>query len=153
MTSPRKPRESDTWVSGLEPLAPDEDPEPTTPEVRIGPYHLLDKLGEGGMGTVWVAEQTPPVRRRVALKVIKVGMDSQEFLQRFEAERQALALMKHRNIATVLDAATSETGLPYFAMELVEGVPLTQYCDERKSPVQERLKLFWAVSHGNPPPH
>ena len=109
MTSSPKSREGDTWVSGLEPLGPDEYPEPTTPEVRIGPYKLLDKLGEGGMGTVWVAEQTEPVRRRVALKVIKAGMDSQEILQRFEAERQALALMKHRNIATVLDAGSSRS--------------------------------------------
>ena len=147
MTSSPKSRESDTWVSGLEPLGPDEDPEPTTPEVRIGPYKLLDKLGEGGMGTVWVAEQTEPVRRRVALKVIKAGMDSQEILQRFEAERQALALMKHRNIATVLDAGTSEAGLPYFVMELVEGVPITKYCDDRKSSILERLKLFVAVCH------
>src|SRR5262245_31638841 len=91
MTSPPKSRDSDTWVSGLEPLGPDEVPEPAVPEVRIGPYRLREKLGEGGMGTVWVAEQTEPVRRRVALKVIKTGMDSQEILQRFEAERQALA--------------------------------------------------------------
>jgi serine/threonine protein kinase len=147
MTSQPKSRDSDTWVSGLQPLGPDEYPEPTRPEVRIGPYKLLDKLGEGGMGTVWVAEQTEPVRRRVALKVIKVGMDSQEILQRFEAERQALALMKHRNIATVLDAGTSETGLPYFVMELVEGVPITQFCDDRKSSIPERLKLFVAVCH------
>jgi eukaryotic-like serine/threonine-protein kinase len=147
MTSSPKSKESDTWVSGLEPLGSDEVPEPTPPEVRIGPYKLLDKLGEGGMGTVWVAEQTQPVRRRVALKVIKPGMDSQEILQRFEAERQALAMMKHRNIATVLDAGTSETGLPYFVMELVEGVPITQYCDDRKSSILERLKLFVAVCH------
>ena len=85
------------------------------------------------MGEVWVAEQTEPVRRRVALKVIKAGMDSELILQRFEAERQALALMDHRNIATVLDAGTSEAGLPYFVMELVEGVPITKYCDERKA--------------------
>ena len=99
------------------------------------------------MGTVWVAEQTEPVRRRVALKVIKAGMDSQQILQRFEAERQALALMNHRNIATVLDAGTSDAGLPYFVMELVEGVPITTYCDERRASIPERLKLFGAVCH------
>jgi serine/threonine protein kinase/tetratricopeptide (TPR) repeat protein len=147
MTSSRESRETETWVSGLQPLGPDENPAPTTPEVRIGPYKLLDKLGEGGMGTVWVAEQTQPVRRRVALKVIKAGMDSQQILQRFEAERQALALMNHRNIATVLDAGASETGLPYFVMELVEGVPITKYCDDQKASIVERLKLFVAVCH------
>ncbi len=136
-----------TWVSGLESLGPDDNPAAATPEVRIGPYRLLEKLGEGGMGTVWVAEQTEPVRRRVALKVIKAGMDSEQILQRFEAERQALALMDHRNIATVLDAGTSDAGLPYFVMELVKGVPITTYCDERKAPVRERLKLFGAVCH------
>ena len=121
MTSSPKSGESDTWLSGLEALVPGDDPAPAAPEVRIGPYQLLEKLGEGGMGTVWVAEQTEPVRRRVALKVIKAGMDSQLILQRFEAERQALALMDHPNIATVLDAGTSEGGLPYFVMELVKG--------------------------------
>jgi serine/threonine protein kinase len=147
MTSSPKSRDSDTWVSGLQPLGADDDPAPTTPEVRIGPYRLLDKLGEGGMGTVWVAEQTQPVRRRVALKVIRAGMDSQEILQRFEAERQALALMNHRSIATVLDAGTSDAGLPYFVMELVPGVPITKYCDDRKASIPERLRLFGAVCH------
>jgi serine/threonine protein kinase len=97
---------------------------------RIGPYKLLQKLGEGGMGIVWVAEQTEPVKRRVALKVIKPGMDSARVLHRFEAERQALALMDHPNIARVLDAASTPSGLPYFVMELVKGVPITTYCDE-----------------------
>ncbi len=147
MTSAPKPPDSDTWISGLEPLGPDDDPVAGTPEVRIGPYKLLQKLGEGGMGTVWVAEQTEPVRRRVALKVIKAGMDSEQVLHRFEAERQALALMDHRSIATVLDAGTSETGRPYFVMELVKGVPITKYCDELKAPIRERLKLFAAVCH------
>ena len=147
MTSAPKSPEADTWFSGLEPLGPGEDSAARTPDVRIGPYKLLQKLGEGGMGTVWVAEQTQPVRRRVALKVIKAGMDSEEILRRFEAERQALALMDHRNIATVLDAGTSEAGLPYFVMELVKGVPITRYCDEHKVPIRERLKLFGAVCH------
>src|SRR5262245_8017798 len=147
MTSSSKSGGSDTWVSGLQPLGPDEDPGSTAPEVRIGPYTLLDKLGEGGMGTVWVAEQTKPVRRRVALKVIRAGMDSQEILQRFEAERQALALMNHPSIATVLDAGTSEAGLPYFVMELVKGVPITKYCDDVRASVRERLRLFVAVCH------
>jgi tetratricopeptide (TPR) repeat protein/tRNA A-37 threonylcarbamoyl transferase component Bud32 len=125
-----------------------EEPDPpSAPEVRIGPYKLLEKLGEGGMGTVWVAEQTTPVRRRVALKVIKAGMDTQEILQRFEAERQALALMSHPNIATVLDAGTSEAGLPYFVMELVKGVPITRYCDDVKASIPRRLRLFVAVCH------
>ena len=148
MTSSPKSGESDTWLSGLEALVPGDDPAPAAPEVRIGPYQLLEKLGEGGMGTVWVAEQTKPVKRRVALKVIKAGMDSQLILQRFEAERQALALMSHPSIATVLDAGTSEGGLPYFVMELVKGgVPITRYCDDVQAAVPERLKLFMAVCH------
>ena len=146
MTSSPK-SDPDTWVSGLQPLAPGEEPAPAVAEVRIGPYTLVEKLGEGGMGTVWVAEQTKPVRRRVALKVIKTGMDSGQILQRFEAERQALALMSHANIATVLDAGTSEAGSPYFVMELVKGVPITKYCDDAKASVPERLKLFVAVCH------
>jgi eukaryotic-like serine/threonine-protein kinase len=147
MTAAPKSPEGDTWLSGLEPLGPGEESEPRTPDVRIGPYKLLQKLGEGGMGVVWVAEQTEPVRRRVALKVIRAGMDSEEILHRFDTERQALALMDHRSIATVLDAGTSQTGRPYFVMELVDGVPVTKYCDEHRVPIRERLKLFGAVCH------
>ena len=98
----------------------------------IGPYKLLEEIGEGGMGTVWMAEQTEPVKRLVALKVIKAGMDSRQVLARFEAERQALALMDHPNIAKVLDAGTTADGRPYFVMELVKGVPITEFCDEQQ---------------------
>ncbi len=94
---------------------------------RIGRYKLLQQVGEGGFGTVYVAEQTEPVKRRVALKVIKAGMDSKEVIARFEAERQALALMDHPNIAQVHDAGTTEGGRPFFVMELVKGVPFTKY--------------------------
>jgi eukaryotic-like serine/threonine-protein kinase len=100
------------------------------PGTVIGPYKLLAQIGEGGMGIVWMAEQTQPVRRQVALKVIKPGMDSRQVIARFEAERQALAMMDHVNIARVLDAGTTEAGLPYFVMELVHGVPITKYCDD-----------------------
>ena len=96
----------------------------------IGPYKLLQQIGEGGMGTVYMAEQTRPVRRKVALKVIKPGMDSRQVIARFEAERQALAMMDHVNIARVLDAGATESGRPYFVMELVHGVPITKYCDD-----------------------
>jgi WD40 repeat protein/tRNA A-37 threonylcarbamoyl transferase component Bud32 len=112
---------------------------------RIGPYKLLQQLGEGGMGLVWVAEQTEPVKRRVALKVIKPGMDSAWVLHRFEAERQALAMMDHTNIAKVLDAGSTPEGRPYFVMELVKGVPITRYCDELHLTVRERLHLFVPV--------
>ncbi len=113
----------------------------------IGPYKLLEPIGEGGMGTVYMAEQTSPVRRLVALKVIKAGMDSRQVLARFEAERQALALMDHPNIAKVLDAGTTDQGRPYFVMELVKGRPITQYCDERRLKPHERLELFIPVCH------
>jgi serine/threonine protein kinase len=115
------------------------------PGTLIGPYKLLQQLGEGGMGTVWVAEQERPVKRRVALKVIKAGMDSAQVIARFEAERQALALMDHSNIAKVLDAGTTESGRPYFVMELVKGVPIVKYCDELNLPNRERLTLFVEV--------
>jgi len=111
----------------------------------IGPYRLFERLGEGGFGTVWRAEQSEPIRREVALKLIKPGMDSREVVARFEAERQALALMEHPNIAGVIDAGTTAEGLPYFVMELVRGVPITQYCDERRLTVRERLELFIPV--------
>src|SRR5262249_58705473 len=102
-------------------------------------------IGEGGMGAVFMAEQTRPVQRKVALKVVKPGMDSHQVIARFEAERQALALMDHPNIAKVLDAGTTESGRPYFVMELVKGAPLTKYCDEHRLPPKERLALFIPV--------
>src|SRR5262245_36586198 len=97
----------------------------------VGPYKLLEQIGEGGMGTVWMAQQTEPVRRLVALKLIKAGMDSKQVIARFEAERQALALMDHPNIAKVLDGGSTRGGRLYFVMDLVKGVPITRYCDER----------------------
>ena len=109
---------------------------------KIGRYKILEKVGEGGCGVVYVAEQTEPVRRRVALKVIKLGMDTKQVVARFEAERQALAMMDHPNIAKVLDAGTTETGRPYFIMELVRGIRITDYCDQNKLATRERLELF-----------
>src|SRR5208283_3604334 len=111
----------------------------------LGRYKLLERVGEGGCGVVYVAEQTEPLRRRVALKVIKLGMDTQQVVARFEAERQALALMDHPNIAKVLDGGATETGRPYFVMELVQGVPITVFCDKSKLSAEERLKLFIPV--------
>src|SRR5262245_39590450 len=107
----------------------DEPPLTERPGTVIGPYRLMEQIGEGGMGLVFVAEQQQPVRRKVALKVIKPGMDSRQVIARFEAERQALAMMEHQNIAKVLDAGTTDSGRPYFVMELVHGVPITEYCD------------------------
>jgi eukaryotic-like serine/threonine-protein kinase len=115
------------------------------PGAVIGPYKLLEAIGEGGMGSVWLAEQTVPVKRLVALKVIKAGMDSRQVLARFGAERQALALMDHPNIAKVLDAGATEQGRPYFVMELVKGVTITRYCDEKHLTPRERLELFIPV--------
>src|SRR5688572_2984605 len=110
-------------------------------------YKLLEAIGEGGMGTVWVAEQIQPVKRKVALKLIKAGMDSKSVLARFEAERQALAVMDHPNIAKVLDGGLTETGRPFFVMEYVKGVPITEYCDSTRLGVPERLNLFVQVCH------
>lgn len=114
---------------------------------QIGPYKLREQIGEGGMGTVFVAEQEKPLRRKVALKLIKPGMDTKSVIARFEAERQALAMMDHPSIAKVLDAGTTESGRPYFAMELVKGVPITDYCDTNQLTISERLDLFVQVSH------
>jgi WD40 repeat protein/serine/threonine protein kinase/tetratricopeptide (TPR) repeat protein len=112
---------------------------------RIGRYHLLQKIGEGGCGVVYMAEQEAPVRRKVALKIVKLGMDTRQVIARFEAERQALALMDHPNIAKVLDAGATETGRPYFVMELVRGRKITQYCDEQRFSTVQRLELFIQV--------
>ena len=115
------------------------------PGTMIGPYKLLQQIGEGGFGVVFMAEQLEPVRRKVAVKVIKPGMDTRQVIARFEAERQALAVMDHPNIARVLDAGATESGRPYFVMELVRGIPITQYCDENQLPIRERLALFATI--------
>src|SRR3974390_3187703 len=119
----------------------------------VGRYKLLQLIGEGGMGVVYMAEQEEPVRRRVALKIIKLGMDTKQVVARFEAERQALALMDHPNIARVLDGGATETGPPYFVMELVQGVPITEFCDKNQLSAQERLKLFISVCEANQSAH
>jgi eukaryotic-like serine/threonine-protein kinase len=123
----------------------DEIPVTERPGTLIGPYKLLQQIGEGGMGTVFMAEQTQPVQRKVALKLIKAGMDSAQVIARFEAERQALAMMDHVNIARVFDAGATEAGRPYFVMELVHGVPITKYCDDNRLTPRERLELFVPV--------
>jgi serine/threonine protein kinase len=114
---------------------------------RIGRYHLLQKIGEGGCGVVYMAEQETPVRRKVALKIVKLGMDTHSVIARFEAERQVLALLDHPNIAKVLDAGATENGRPYFVMELVKGVPVTHYCDENNLDTKQRLQLYAQVCH------
>jgi serine/threonine protein kinase len=122
--------------------------QPSTSEAAggvIGPYKLLEPIGEGGMGTIWMAQQTEPVKRVVALKLIKAGMDSRQIVARFEAERQALALMDHPNIAKVFDAGAASNGRPYFVMELVKGVPITRYCDDHQLTPRQRLELFVPV--------
>ena len=111
----------------------------------VGPYMIREQIGEGGMGVVYVAEQTEPVQRKVALKVIKPGMDTKEVIARFEAERQALAFMEHPNIARVLHAGATDSGRSYFVMELVRGIPITEYCDQVKATPRERLELFQTV--------
>jgi len=115
------------------------------PGTAIGRYELLELIGEGGMGLVYLAEQKEPVRRRVALKIIKPGMDSKQVIARFEAERQALALLDHPNIAHVFDAGCTETGRPYFVMEHVRGMSITRYCDDNKLTIEQRLRLFEQV--------
>ncbi len=124
-------------------MSPDE-----TAGTVIGRYHLLQKIGEGGMGEVWLAEQKEPVRRRVALKLVKAGMNSREVIARFESERQALALMDHPAIAKVFDAGSTPQGAPYFVMEYVAGVPITTYCDNHRLSTRERLELFMHVCEG-----
>ncbi len=123
----------------------DYEPIAERPGTVIGPYKLKEQIGEGGMGLVFVAEQQEPVRRKVALKIIKPGMDSKQVIARFEAERQTLAMMEHQNIAKVFDAGTTESGRPYFMMELVHGVPITEYCDANKLTPRQRLELFVPV--------
>src|SRR5438874_9528737 len=111
----------------------------------VGPYKLLEQIGGVGMGIVYMAEQLRPVRRKVALKIIKPGMDSGQVIARFEAERQALTMMEHPNIAKVLDAGTTDAGRPYFVMELVKGIPITDYCDQARLTTRQRLELFMQV--------
>jgi len=118
---------------------------PMAGTVIAGRYKLVEEIGEGGMGTVWMAQQTEPIKRAVAVKLIKPGMDSKQVLARFEAERQALALMDHPNIAKVHDAGVTETGRPFFIMELVKGMPITKYCDEHRLTPRQRLELFVPV--------
>ena len=142
---------ADVGATGfMERTAPDVDatldvPIGERPGTVIGPYKLIEQIGEGGMGTVWMAQQTEPVKRLVAVKLIKAGMDSKQVIARFEAERQALALMDHPNIARVLDAGTTDAGRPYFVMDLVKGVPITRYCDEHHLTPRQRLELFVPV--------
>jgi eukaryotic-like serine/threonine-protein kinase len=152
--------------SPVQDLAPDEQARPTpgisneygTPTVStnasettervIGRYHLVRKIGEGGMGEVWLAEQKEPVRRRVAIKLIRAGLSTREAMVRFDTERQALALMDHPAIAKVFDAGTTPQGAPYFVMEYVAGIPITDYCDQHKLNTRERLELFGHACEG-----
>jgi tetratricopeptide (TPR) repeat protein len=140
-------RDAGSFLGGrnLSPVATVDDPISERPGTIIGQYRLLEQVGEGGMGLVFVAEQQEPVRRKVALKLIKPGMDTRQVIARFEAERQALALMDHPNIAQVHDGGTTASGRPYFVMELVKGVPITAYCDQPRLGVRERMQLFVEV--------
>jgi eukaryotic-like serine/threonine-protein kinase len=117
------------------------------PGTVIGLYKLLQQIGEGGMGVVFMAEQSDPIQRTVALKIIKPGMDTRQVIARFEAERQALAMMDHPNIARVIDAGATDSGRPYFVMDLVKGVPITEYCDQQQLPIRQRLELMTEVCH------
>jgi serine/threonine protein kinase/tetratricopeptide (TPR) repeat protein len=132
----------------LDLLAGSDEPVSERPGTVIGPYKLLEQIGEGGFGIVFMAEQQKPIHRKVAVKVIKPGMDSRQVIARFEAERQALALMDHPNIAKVLDAGQTTSGRPYFVMDLIKGVPITDYCDQSQLTSRERLELFVSVCQG-----
>jgi len=132
-------------VEGEAPTKKLESASVAAPAQMLGRYKLLEKIGEGGFGEVWMAEQREPVKRRVALKIIKLGMDSRQIVARFEAERQALAMMDHANIAKIFDAGVTDTGRPYFVMELVRGIKITEYCDQNELPTRERLRLFTLV--------
>ena len=131
-TPPQNPEDRETESSSAS----------SAPQKRIGPYKILETLGEGGMGVVYLAEQVTPIRRRVAVKVIKLGMDTEQVIARFESERQALAILNHPNIAKVLDAGVAEQGRPYFVMEYVPGLPISLFCDQRRLNIRERLDLF-----------
>ncbi len=133
-------------LEGVAPAVPVPPPSEASAQM-LGRYKLLEKIGEGGFGDVWMAEQREPVKRRVALKIIKLGMDSRQIVARFEAERQALAMMDHPNIAKIFDAGTTEAGRPYFVMELVRGIKITDYCDQNQLTTQQRLDLFIKVCH------
>ncbi len=126
---------------------PTEDHQPIAerPGTVIGPYKLMEQIGEGGFGLVFVAEQQHPIRRKVALKIIKPGMDTRDVIARFEAERQALALMDHPNISRVFDAGTTNSGRPYFVMELVNGISIVDYCDQKQLTTRDRLELFLSI--------
>ncbi|MGE0143701.1 MAG: tetratricopeptide repeat protein [Planctomycetota bacterium] len=126
---------------------PTEGPGNEQPGATVGRYKLLEKIGEGGMGSIWMAEQRDSVKRRVALKIIKLGMDTRQVIARFEAERQALAIMDHPNIAKVFDAGATDTGRPYFVMEYIRGVPIVEYCDRERADTETRLTLFTRVCH------
>ena len=139
--NPNRKRETAELVATFDSPASDEGQSGT----RIGPFKLLQKVGEGGMGIVYLAEQLHPVKRRVAIKIVKPGMDSKAVLARFEVERQALMMMDHPNIARALDAGTTSSGRPYFVMELVKGIPITEYCDKHKLSPRQRLELFIPV--------
>src|SRR5262245_11272397 len=138
---------------GSNPEATCRMPAGEAPGMLIGPYKILERIGEGGFGVVYMAEQERPVRRRVALKIIKPGMDTAQIIGRFEAERQALAIMEHPHIARVFDAGATEAGRPYFVMELVKGVPITEFCDRNRMPGGQRRKLLVEACHAMQPAH
>src|SRR5215475_9731408 len=137
--------EASNLSEGVIPRAPAASKEPPA---TCGPYHLLEKIGEGGMGQVWLALQTAPVCRTVALKLIRPGLYDGSALRRFESEQQSLAIMNHPAIATVFEAGTTDTGQPYFAMEYVAGPPITTYCDHKRLDIRNRIELFLRVCEG-----